>query len=186
MNEMWDESNPTDMGKTNRTVTGLYRYFRNAELAGEIDEFGFHKREEAKSAVLIQIADLKERNKLDKIMDLKRKHPLTIEDALAIPATDCILLPYRLDARLHEIKHGVDHNGIKLTEDRHKAIRGNLVWLPGKKHREVGWVPNKNGRWEISEHPAQPNKLTFQDGNAFPVYNHLYSMGVDPIGLYSE
>lgn len=182
---MWEESNPMNRTLNGRTVNGLYRVFRSVLLASEVDEYGFHKKKEMAEFIKNEADMLFKSKKLRKLADFKRKNPLSIDDVLQPSAEDCILFPMLLDHRMKQIEEKLsvddqplDRNGKEVVP---KGIRGDLVWINGNmKSLQVKWVPNPNGKWNISQQPKIPNCMTFAGGVATPGQRWFYGIGVDP------
>jgi hypothetical protein len=174
---IWNNSNPTEKMVNGRTPTGLYRIFRNAELSADMDKFGFHKRKEEIQRLQDLFHDYMEKKKYDELTALKRKFPITITDALSMPASDCILLPHLLDAQIGLLRLGLNSAGYPLENP---GVRGDLLWVNGI-GSEVKWVSNPKGRWFITQHPISPNNNSRKTGRLEPGNRLHYSFGGDPI-----
>ena len=180
--EFWNDSNPSDRMTGGRTVTGLYRYFRDYTHGAEIDEYGFPKAEEARVVREATIADLRARKKFDEIQSIKRKQPATIEEALSVSSEKCILYPELCDERLKMLESGIDREG-KFTP---RGVGGTLSWKNGVFMGEVEWNPNPNGKWFFSQQPAFPNnaiRVPVTESNPWgiiPANTGTHRMGIDP------
>lgn len=175
----WKNSDPNDRNANNRTTTGLYRLFRDYKLAARVDKYGEHKVKEAERIRTNTLKDYERKGLQDKVIQLKRKQPASVEEALMTPSSDCILMPFLLDKRINQINNNLDHNDQPIN-GRYGEY-GNLVWLRGRSEAIVLWVADPNGKWFISQHPGQPNNKVFQDGAFVPGNSTIFSLGVDPI-----
>ena len=186
MKKMWDESDPSDRNENNRTITGLYRIFRDATLTATPDEWGFPKTDEAVKFIQNEIAAMEAKSDFDGLAKFKRKHPLTIADVFTPPHDECTLFPVLLDKRMEQIEKNIDpvtgknidYNGNLVAP---KGIRGNLVWKNGIKGSTVVWQPTPNGIWVISQQPTKPNNIKTVGKRKFPGNDAEYSFGVDPV-----
>lgn len=182
MVKLWKASDPTDRDANNRTKTGLYRYFRDALENTPVDAWGFHQKEEGRKFLENTIAKLEEDGDYEELTQLKRKHPMRIEDALMVPATDCALLPHILDKRKAQLFAGVDKYG---KPQKKRAVRGTLIWKDGF-GSSVEWAPDPNGAWEITQMPDKPNAVRVKAGKMTPTMDPYYSMGCDPVDAKSN
>ena len=169
----WDGSDPNKKNSNGRTITGLYRIFRGYEKAADIDEWGFHKVDEAKKHRQAEIDSLMAAGKLDEVASLKRKMPASIEEALAMPAEDCILFPALLD---QQITHLEWHKSMGTPQ----STMGDLVWSKGF-GSDVIFIPNPQGRWEIAQHPQNMNSRLYRGNSISPGNTEAYAAGIDPI-----
>ena len=182
--ELWQQSNPNSRSAVGRTASGLYRYFRNFLLGAEVDEWGFHKTEEAKAFRQAQIKEYLRIGDLDTLSSYKRKAPETIEESLAVPAHKCVLLPALLDLQMQRVTEWGEHNKRTSGDSRMvkypEAVCGDFVWTNGFKS-DVKFVPKENGKFWVSGHPAIPNNKYIQDSKLFPANKGQFTIGVDGI-----
>jgi hypothetical protein len=174
--KMWDESDPNNKNKNNRTITGLTRFFRSYELNAENDEYGMPKIRQERIWRKNEIEQLEKIGDYEAIINLKRKHPATVDEALMVPNEDCVLLPVLLDQQMAVIKKGMYLDGKEFLPH---AIPGDLVWT--NPFKSVEWVPNENGRWQISQHPDIPNNVAMEGGVLVPRSTLDYTGGMDPV-----
>lgn len=178
MIDLWEKSNPDDRDKNGRTKNGLYRYFRSAAINGLRDEFGYPEKQKTIDFINNTIDGLRESKDYDGIVNFRRRHPLTINDALLIPSENCVLLPYLLDERMLHLRTGTDYEGRK----RETVVRtGNLVFSGGLIGGKVDFVEDEKGKWKITSLPDEPNKVIYDGGVQKPNNFINYAMGVDPI-----
>jgi hypothetical protein len=178
--QLWEQSDPNVRNENNRTASGLYRIFRPFTLAAEVDEYGRHKKKEAIQFRDIQIQTALSAQDYKEYNSILRKQPATIEDALSEPDGDYPLHPELCEARLIQLRNGVDKTG---NPSPTKLVIGNLQWKNKIKFGEVEFVPNPKGRWHISQMPKRPNaKITRPYGlyKIAPVCDHIYDIGIDP------
>lgn len=182
--KIWNESDQDKKLSTGQTTTGMYRVFRSALDTAAIDEWGFPKIEEKLAEIKEQAAAFLRNGKIKEMIAYMRKNPLNIEDALRAADEGCIFNQDNLEKRLYRLQ----------TENLpHKAQRGNLLWLDGVQDSKVIWVPNPDGLWAISKHPAyfeQNFKWKCNDNNKLgyftqrsPVNDPFFTIGVDPYDL---
>lgn len=174
---LWNQSNPTAKQDNGRTTSGLFRYYRNFTLAAEIDEFGFHKVEEARLIRASQIKAYVAEKAFQDLTDYLRKMPDSIEDALSISAADCIMHPALLDAQLNKIRSY--ELGDRL-EDFIGSQYYDLVWSGEMFKSPVVAIPNPKGRFEISIMPFSPNNRTFDGSRYGPGNVGIHTGGSDP------
>ena len=179
MSDLWQKSDPNNVDEYGRTHSGLVRLIRDAITTTDIlDEWGFPDKEEAIRIYDAQIARMSEISDWMGISSFKRQNPRTIEDVFSIITHDCILFPHLLDQRLAQLRLGNDFYGDRMPSGR-KPIRGNLVFTDDT-WAEVKFVPDENGKWEISEHPKNPNAKKSVNNRAAPVNDNVYSLAQDP------
>lgn len=176
MGKMWESSNQLALNKYGRTESGLKRVLRGAWLSAPVDEFGRHLSEGFLQEIQDEIDNLISAGKHDEATALRRKYPLTIEDALAIPSEDCILHPGIIDMQSSRLS---THDAIHPNYPQ-KAVRGNFDWTAGFASPVV-WKPDPNGFWIISGHPKEPNKIVYNSGLMGPGNKYLFAGGNDPV-----
>ena len=189
----WDASDPHERNANGRTQTGLVRLFRGYEWAARVDEWGFHKKEEAKRFRDNKLKEYQEKGLYDKVLDTYRKEPATPEEALADTSEKCPLHPELCYSRAIQIKDGTDRYGDPIPNYKPKVIRCNLEWENGIPNTKVILVPSDKGRWNISQRPVIPNNITYRTMMVTDLYGNqemknvpyamnmaTYRMGVDP------
>lgn len=172
---IWNDSLQSEKNSRGRTQSGLYRYFRDCLHGSEVDEWGFHKKDEMRKIIESEIAAYTKSKDWHNLSSFKRKYPLTVNDALQVSAASCVLYPHLL-----EQKRGVIFAQKNTPDNPPKAICGELVW-DETKPLEVKFIPNDNGRWWISQKPIEPNAKKTSNGTPAPKNGVYYSMGCDPI-----
>lgn len=184
LTQIWEQSNPNERDARGRTVSGLYRYFRSARLSAKVDEWGYHLADEAEKWIHAERKRLEDLTDYDKLASLKRKYPLSIDDALSPPHNECVLFPALLDKRKSQIKEGLTWTG---KEEKKKARMGNLAWVDGVFGGNVMWLDTPDGRWEISQHPSKANaKRMFPNGKTGPANDAQFTFGCDPIDAFVD
>ena len=190
---LWDNSDPYDRNENGRTYSGLVRLFRGYKYAARVDEWGFHKEEQAKQWRDKELKEAQERGAYDRVLDIYRKQPASPEEALSDTSEKCPLHPELCHARMIQLKEGTDRYGDPIPNYRPKVIQCNLEWKGGIINSEVVLVPSKQGRWFISQSPINPNAVKYNPiktkdlyGNEevkkipYPQNMATYRMGVDP------
>jgi len=175
----WKDSDPNNRMRSGRTVSGLYRYFRPYWKLAKTDEWGFPMKQQAEDFRNAEIADLMKLGKQDEVMNIWRKRPATIEEALAVSSQKCILYPGKCAVRLKQLEEGVDAAG----EFRPRGEMGNLSWKDGIFMGEVEWTPNANGLWCISQHPTNANSTIAHHAASGPFKILPGNMGEFRMGL---
>lgn len=174
--EMWDSSDPNNRNNYGETVSGLWRWFRGYKYGAVVDEYGYHKIEEATAERNEKIAQFIKAKQFDQLTSYKRQYPATIEESLVPNEADCSFNAFLLDDQ----KQWLDE---KLAADEEwdtKPRRGNLEWKNGF-GSDVKWVPSPTGRWEISMHPGMPNqRRRSSDGRWIPE-GTMFAGGCDPV-----
>ena len=181
----WDESDPNNLDKNGQTKSGLYRYFRNCTNAYKTDEFGYHKTDECIERRNNNIEAYTEVSDWDGLAGFLRRFPMTVSEVFTPPHKDCVLYPVLLDKRLQQIEQNIAGNGGSVNPDGSRvtprAVKGDFVWSKGF-GSAVQWLPNPNGRWEVSQLPAKPNNVIYkEDGYPAPANAAFYTFGVDPV-----
>jgi len=179
----WKNSDPTKRDGNGRTITGLYRYFRNCVLSDETDEFGFYNRAKTIEWVMNTRQSLEDISDWDRLSQVKRQYPITIQDVFTVSMDDCVLMPILLDRRKTQIEDGLTWNN-KVDPDGYikpKTVVGDLIWEGGAFGGLVEFYPNPNGRFVISQFPTKRNfKIIVSDNIVKPGNDDTYTFGVDP------
>lgn len=190
--KLWDESDPNQRDANGRTQSGLARIFRNYELNAPVDEWGFHKKEEARIFRTNKVSELTRKKDIASLIDLRRKEPATIEDAFSAEEDKCPINPAMVKHQLQCIKEGTDRYGTPIPDYTPRVVEGNLVWENGIKNSRVVFIPDMNGRWHFTQMPKIPNNVGYRpvsyikDGNRVtetlpsPQSMAFYRMGMDP------
>lgn len=187
---IWDGSNPEEVNpETGMTSNGFFRLFRSYENGAPVDKYGFPIVEEAKKKREATIKDYERLERWEQLTRYKRKYPANEREALMPSVEDCDLHPELIDRRIAQIKLNLGHDGSTHDDNgneyRRKSVIGNLEWVDGF-GSTVEWQPTSLGRWEISQHPAEPNKKVFLDGRYAPGNRTIFKTGVDPIGTKTD
>jgi len=182
--KFWDDADPGNKKPSGQTRNGFTRVFRGYDKAAPPDDYGRHLVSQAKSLRDKDIAALKAQNKFSELMSIYRRQPADIEEALMPPPNDAVLDVGLIEMRHYQLQNGlsrwdktIDWNGQKAISRFAKA--GNLVW-EDQQGGKVKWVPNQNGKWMISQHPAEPNKVNSVRGKKTPGNMTSFRMGIDP------
>mgnify|MGYP003114546113 CR=1 FL=1 len=179
--DIWDDSDQYDkVPGTNRTKSGLYRYFTQAYdgYEGFIDEFGMSVIDNPKGKVLDSDGDLIElgakeylgqireglKNDTNKLAEHKRQFPWTPEEAFRVSVDTCLFDAEKIYQQIEYLE--VVGSSLVTT--------GNFIWENSKQDSVVRWIPDKKGKWNISWVPSikvsnnrggePPNKETIVAG----------------------
>lgn len=175
--QAWGESDPLDLGETGRTGTGLFRYWRNFVHTLETDHWGYPKEKEGRDWWSKQVADLRRRGDSAKLSSFYRKFPDTIDQALQVPATQCLLLPHLLEEQKERIEMTM-RTGAPVSE---VEVVGDLIWESGL-GSDVRWVANPTGHFKMNQAPIRPNaRGSYLQGEPQPGSPTDYSIGVDSV-----
>lgn len=184
--ELTEKSNPLIRDDNGMTLSGLYTIFQPAYKYMYFDKYGFPDEERAKVYLLNTRKKLEEEGKTRDLSSLKRKKPMTFQEAFSADGINALYDPGLLNEQYDVISWRND-----LTE------RGNLEWVEGHRLRiekrdtngfvtivpnKVEWIPNPNGRWEKIKDwfPRDPNKVYENNGKFLPNNNFANRIGCDP------
>lgn len=173
---LWDQSDPSDLNANGRTTSGLYRCFRSYLLAAEVDEWGFHKMDEAKRQRDNDIEGLRRKGKYDQIVALKRRQPANIHEALATSGTDCILGAHLIDEQTSQVEEMLAGG----RDWPQRAVRGDFHWSEAF-GSAVMWRPSEHGKFYVSGHPPRPNSRHHDGQGWLPDNTGQFAGGADPI-----
>ena len=174
--ELWDESDPAIRDENGRTESGLYRLFISALDAAESDEYGFPKREETLKFLENQFEVLKKKGKYKELGKLKRKTPLTIEDALTPSGNQSAFNTENLTEALNRIDYPAEGD-----KSRIKTIRGNFIWDQGVRDSRVVFDPHPDGNFVVSNlDVGEYSPMAYYQGQRMPRNYRKFVGGVDP------
>jgi len=174
---IWDKSNPNERLESNKTQSGLWRYFNPAYMGyyGEdditgvsfIDEYGYSRQQLAKDYILRNRQGLDDRQ----LASEKRKLPLTVEEAFQTDSTQCHFNSINLNEQL--------------TYLREYAPRGlvNRVTFYRSSNGDVTWRADPKGKfqmcWDFKDR-KDANKNIVENGLKKPSNTSSFAIGVDP------
>lgn len=173
--DLFNTSNPKSRPILNRTPSGLLRLFRSHELSSMPDEYGFHDKQRARERRDARIQFYLSQNDIQEVINIKRKEPESIDDALAGYDEENLLHPILCEKRMEQLRNRLDWIGRPL---RNPAVRGNLYWKNGFLS-SVYFQPDPNGKWYVSQPPLNPNNVNMV-GKIFPKNTLIYRSGCDP------
>lgn len=183
---MTAKSNPLVRDENGRTLTGLYTYFRPAYMSLFFDKYGEPDEVRARTYLSNARKKLQEEGDLRGLSSLKRKQPMTFNEAFSIDGKFSLYNPELINMQLDDISWGSS-----VTEF------GDLVWKDGYEFErpvvkpngdidyilnEVEWKPNPNGRFEkvLGWTPKDSNKV-YKNGNKYlPNNSFAIRIGCDP------
>jgi len=174
---IWDKSNPNERLESNKTQSGLWRYFNPAymgyyvedDITGVsfIDDYGYSRQELAKDYILRNRQGLDDRQ----LASEKRKLPLTVEEAFQTDSTQCHFNSINLNEQL--------------TYLREYAPKGlvNRVTFYRSSNGDVTWRPDPKGKfqmcWDFKDR-KDANKNIVENGLKKPSNTSSFAIGVDP------
>ena len=160
-----------DRDGNGETVSGLYAYFTPAYdgYEGFIDKYGNSEIEKAKKYLDNRRQALKKDT--IKLSEEKRQRPYTVDEAFRSDVNKSIF-------DVEKIYQQLEYNS---TIDN-LTTKGNFIWSGGNKDGEVKWIPDNNGKWEISWLPPKQyqNKVILKSGRKYPGNETLLVSGCDP------
>lgn len=174
---IWDKSNPTEKLESQKTQSGLWRYFNPAYMGyyGEdditgvpfIDEYGYSRKELAKDYIIRNRQGLDDRQ----LASEKRKLPLTVEEAFQTDASQC---------HFNSINLNDQHTYLK--EYAPKGLVNRVTFYRGTDGK-VTWRPDPNGKfqmcWDFKDQ-RESNKNIIENGLKKPNNTSSFAIGVDP------
>lgn len=193
---MWDGSDIKKRNKvTNRTRTALYRYFMSIDenSAGHTDKFGVCHTTRPKTRpplnqagepILIGATEYYDaleseakKQGQEAYNEHKRNHPRNIQDAFRDKVQNSAF-------NLNNITDQHDYNDLLMSTEGRKTIVGDFQWSGGVFDTEVEFVPNDNGRFEISWLPPKEmrNQWEWKNSQRAPKNHWLGAGGLDPFG----
>jgi len=183
--DMWDQSDPNNLDENGRTQSGMIRLFMGFLMNAPIDDWGFPNESQAQTFRDNKIKALQAAGNYAGILDTYRKEAATPEEAFSTSSAKCPLYPEMCIAQLNNLRYGTDRYGSPGYTSR--IERYDLIWTNGM-FSDVRRVPNKNGRWHMSQDCIRQNNVkqtnvanknytgtTWVGGNM-----SLYRMGADP------
>lgn len=174
---IWDKSNPIEKLESQKTQSGLWRYFNPAYMGyyGEdditgvpfIDEYGYSRKELAKDYIIRNRQGLDDRQ----LASEKRKLPLTVEEAFQTDASQC---------HFNSINLNDQHTYLK--EYAPKGLVNKVTFYRGTDGK-VTWRPDPNGKfqmcWDFKDQ-RESNKNIIENGLKKPNNTSSFAIGVDP------
>lgn len=183
--ELTEKSNPLVRDDNGWTLSGLYTIFQPAYKYMYFDKYGYPDEEKAKIFLINTRRKLEEEGKTRDLSSLKRKKPMTFQEAFSADGLNALYDPGMLNEQYENISWRND-----LTE------RGNLEWEGGhrlkvvkvigeetiEKAAKVIWVPSPFGRWEKIKgwQPKDPNSVVINNKKFLPNNNFANRIGCDP------
>lgn len=174
---LWDESDHLRKDKdTNRTISGLYRYFLSSERSLEYDhKYGNPLLEDNR---FIIEKERKARSGNSKgLVSYMRKYPLTVEEAFYTPGDECIFNVLLIEKQKFIIES---------MREEDILVRGRLDWKDGIRGSGVVFTESKNGnlvfnkKFNVHEECLRVNVSRDHFDNLKPDMKHLRCIGVDP------
>jgi len=186
--KLYDDSDVTKRNRNGQTRAGLYSLFIPMEwnFEGFIDSYGLPVFDTPKEAVednyaqLIDIGVIKHweneveglKGDQDALNEFYRQFPRTEEHAFRDETKNSIF-------NLAKIYEQIDFN----EEARYNALinKGSFQWKNGIKDTEIEFIPNPNGRFNVSWIPKKhlQNKIILKNGNKYPGNEHIGAFGCD-------
>lgn len=164
-----------DQGKidpdTNRTKTGLFRYFIASDEARDFDKYGQVDREKNRERIIAE-----RKAYADDVMSynsMLRKEPLTVEEAFRFVGRESIFDTARISDQIDAVVWRQD----EFVE------RGNYIWKTYG--QSVQWVATPKGRWlrvkaDVHPHDSLSSESAGYKTDYQPNGTELYCCGIDP------
>jgi len=186
--KLYNDSDVTKRNRNGQTRSGLYSLFIPMEwnFEGFIDSYGipvFNTPEEPVEDNYGQYIDVGViehweneveglKGDQDGLNEFYRQFPRTEEHAFRDETKNSIF-------NLAKIYEQIDFN----EEARYSALvtRGSFQWKNGIKDTEVEFVPNPNGRFNVSWVPGKnlQNRVIIKNGSKYPGNEHIGAFGCD-------
>ena len=186
--KLYNDSDVTKRNRNGQTRSGLYSLFIPMEwnFEGFIDSYGlpvFNTPDEPVKDnhgqyIDVGVIDHWEneveglKGDQDALNEFYRQFPRTEEHAFRDETRNSIF-------NLARIYEQIDYN----EEARYNALvtRGSFQWKNGIKDTQVEFIPNPNGRFDISWVPSisLQNKVLIKNGNKYPANEHIGAFGCD-------
>jgi hypothetical protein len=175
--EIWDQSNPNEKLESGKTQSGLWRYFNPAYMGyygadditgiSFIDDYGYSRQELAKEYILRQRQGLDDRS----LASMKRKLPITVEEAFQTDSSQCHFNAINLNEQLTYIKEYAPKGLV------------NRVSFYRRNDGTVTWRPDTKGKfqmcWDFKDQ-RESNKNLIINGLKTPDNTSSFAIGVDP------
>ena len=170
--EIWNGSDPENRNANGSTESGLYKYFTPAYdgLEGFIDEYGVSDIEGGKQ----YLDNIREglKNDTSKLSEHKRQFPYTPDEAFRNETKSCAFDVEKIYSQVDWLDSLV----------RPMTVKGNFIWRGNQRDGHVVWMPDRNGRWEVSWMPddSETNMKVNRGGRWAPANEATIVSGVDP------
>jgi hypothetical protein len=173
---LWDESDHMKKDpNTNRTISGLYRYFLPSDRAIEYDKYGIPDTT-SNYNFLINERESKKGNPAGLASHI-RKFPLKVAEAFWTPGEECIYDVVKIETQ---------KDALDLIAEEDLYTIGNLHWKDGIRCGGVEFIESKNGRlrfnkkFDVKAECSRVNVEKDYTGKYKPLQKHLRCIGIDP------
>jgi hypothetical protein len=186
--KLYNDSDVTKRNRNGQTRSGLYSLFIPMEwnFEGFIDSFGLpvfntpEKPVEDNYGQYIDVGVIEHweneveglKGDQDALNEFYRQFPRTEEHAFRDETRNSIF-------NLAKIYEQIDYN----EESRYNALItcGSFSWKNGVQDSKVEFIPNPNGRFNVSWVPEKhlQNKIIFKNGIKYPANDHIGAFGCD-------
>jgi hypothetical protein len=174
---IWDKSDPQNKLESNKTQSGLWRYFNPANMGyyGEdditgvafIDDYGYSRKDLATGYILRNRVGLDDRQ----LASEKRKLPLTVEEAFQTDASLCHFNSINLSDQLTYLKEYAPKGLV------------NRVTFYRKPDGTVTWRNDPKGKFQMCwdfKNQSESNKFIIENGIKKPSNTSSFAIGIDP------
>ena len=173
---LWDESNQLKKDtSTNRTISGLYRYFLSSSRAIDYDKYGFADIEKNYDMIMSE-RESRKHNPSAQVSYI-RKYPLEVKEAFYTPGDECVYNVKLIEDRKAELD---------LIDENDLYTIGNLHWADGVRGSGVYFTETPKGRLKFNKKFDVDHECTLKNtdidiyGNYTPLMKHLRCIGIDP------
>ena len=164
--QMWDESNPLDRDKNNRTKSLLFRFVIFADEGYMFDKYGIPRKNKARQVLKNIFQTYIDNGDYVGLASEKRKNPLSLNDIFGasskLPLFNIIILQDRLSQ-------------LMWRKEKDLWKRGNLVWVNGERDTRVKFVENPAGRFAMRYFMEDRQQNLHR-----PINNSKFVIGCDP------
>lgn len=179
-----DDSDYHKRNPNGMTTSGLYVLFQNAMEGMEgfdiasgqsfIDEYGNARVELIRTYLTNKRQSLRDAGDMAGYIEECRQYPIRYSDCWKNSAKRCNFNLAIIEDRLQEFRHADDV----------QTTKGDFKWLDDQPDTQVIFVPNEEGRWDVSllfDNPSQSNKMNMDDnGYKYPLNTAKFIAGADP------
>ena len=186
---LYEDSNPHEKSKNNRTKSGLYRLFMPAyeSLEGFFDEYGNAVIDDPETPVMGidgVLVEMGAKTYLKNEREALKADPKELNEVVRqFPFNEDEAFRDSIDGSLFNV--GKIYQQISFNNDLYPdpVVKGNFIWK--EKDKEVIFSPDPNGRFRVAWHPPKENRnKSFLDrGVRKPSNSELGVGGVDSYDL---
>jgi len=169
--KLWDDSDQLSKGDSNRTSSGLYRYFMTADRARNFDVYGYPDVDKTIKEILADRESVKHNSR--SLAKRIKKEARTIEEAFSVDAEDCIFNSQNINEQIAYLRQNPIQRFRYLNFYRDLDTQ-KVKW------RDVD--PEKTELcWKVLSlpKPSEENNFKLITGQRYPTRANIGVIGVD-------